>query len=58
MTILCELDMRLKGQIGKDDTPLTIVDIQKRISGWGEICNMGIDDPTIAEHEHSLLQMH
>jgi hypothetical protein len=39
--ILCSLNLWLNGRIEKD-VPHTIEEVQKRISGWGEICNMDV----------------
>lgn len=55
--ILCSLDLWMKGKI-KKDTPPTMEDIQKQISRWGEICNMGIDHEDVQLYVSDLQYSH
>jgi hypothetical protein len=55
--ILCSLDLWMKGEI-KKDTPPTMEDIQKQISRWGEICNMGIDHEDVQMYVSDLQHSH
>lgn len=47
----------MSGKIRKD-TPPTMEDIQKRISRWGEICNMGIDHEDVQMYVADLQYSH
>jgi hypothetical protein len=56
-SILCGLDLWLEGKINKD-TPATIEEIHKRVSKWGDICNMEIDHPCVQELVEELQGIH
>ncbi len=55
--ILCDLDLRLKGELGQK-TPLTLDEIRSKVSGWGRICNMYIDREEVKSYEVYLQTSH
>jgi hypothetical protein len=55
--ILCGLDLWLSGRVQKD-VPHSIEEVQKRISRWGEICNMNIEHEDVKMHVYELQSSH
>ena len=46
--LLCDLDLRLKGEIKKDE-PLDLDVVEKSVDKWGDICNLEVDSPEVQD---------
>jgi len=55
--LLCDIDMWLSGKI-PTDIPHSIEEVQKRISRWGEICNMDLDHEDVQMYVEDLHDSH